>query len=857
MAIFSPAVRRLRGEMELFFLGGGSEIGASCTLVEIEGRRLLVDAGIRMGAAAGEHLPNFSLIDDVGTPEEVLITHAHSDHTGGLPALVPGLPWDVPLRCTPPTLAITRILFNDALKIMQFKEEREGDIPLYPPEAVELTLGRMKGVPYLTTVPICDGALKATWIPAGHILGAACIYIEGKRESLLVSGDVSVGDQRTIPGMVIPRCRPDVAVLEATYGNRRHADRAQQEAALVEKVAEVIEAGGKVLIPAFAVGRAQEVILILARAVRQGRMPPFPVWIDGMVRAVNAVYASFPEILAPSLRRRIEKGESPFYTDFIRPVSRARERDQVLDGPPCCIVASSGMLTGGASAFYAARLAGGSENLIAITGYQDEEAPGRALLNLSRAGDRERVLTLNGQRVPVSCRVETYSLSAHADSGELAALARRLEPVSVCLVHGDDEARRSLATALDWQLSGGVHLPDNGGVYRSEGVRKVGTGPRYGGGVSRLGLGGKRRIDEHALEEIRTYLLETEAKGPLRVQDLAEIWCGSEGVSLDEIGIFKELLEGDQRLFEADRKRPYLFWIAKEGEAVEPSGPMEMNQARARIQEVFPEEVGLFRCSVHVEEGVYELAFHFPDIVQARFGEQIRALEEETGWAIRVRETPHQERLFEEALACVPAGVVVVKAPALRLERREVAVGVEAAAHLAESWGALAEDASRRFGEITGYALILARPEEQVAAPSELPGAWEINRAYARIREAFSEEPHAPQKIGRKEEGGGAYIELAFVSPTVGARYEDLLQQLCEQTGWPMRVRQTINQQQIAEEARRFTPDSCGLRGMPKLFTAEGCVVVSVAQLPADEEAPGLEEAFFQATGLRISWQVT
>ena len=152
-----------------------------------------------------------------------------------------------------------------------------------------------------------------------------------------------------------------------------------------------------------------------------------------------------------------------------------------------------------------------------------------------------------------------------------------------------------------------------------------------------MGLGGKRRIDEHALEEIRTYLLETEAKGPLRVQDLAEIWCGSEGVSLDEIGIFKELLEGDQRLFEADRKRPYLFWIAKEGEAVEPSGPMEMNQARARIQEVFPEEVGLFRCSVHVEEGVYELAFHFPDIVQARFGEQIRALEEETGWAIRVQ----------------------------------------------------------------------------------------------------------------------------------------------------------------------------------------------------------------------------
>jgi len=842
--------------MELYFLGGGSEIGASCTLVEIEGRRLLVDAGIRMGAAAGEHLPNFSLLDDVGIPEEVLITHAHTDHTGGLPALVPGLPWDVPLRCTPPTLAITRTLLNDALKIMQSREEREGDIPLYPPEAVELTLGRMQEVPYLATVPICDGALKATWIPAGHILGAACIYIEGKRESLLVSGDVSVGDQRTIPGMVVPRCRPDVAVLEATYGNRRHADRAQQEAALVEKVAEVIEAGGKVLIPAFAVGRAQEVILILARAVRRGQMPALPIWVDGMVRAVNAVYASFPEVLAPPLRRRIEKGESPFYSDFIRPVGNSRERDQVLDGPPCCIVASSGMLTGGASAFYAARLAGGTENMIAITGYQDEEAPGRALIDLAREGrDRQRVLMLNGQRVSVSCRVETYSLSAHADSGELAALARRLGPVAVCLVHGDDEARRALATVLDWQLSGGVHLPDNGGVYRSEGGQRSESGRRYGGGSSRLGLGGGRKIDEDGLEEIKTYLTETAAKGPLRVQDLAEIWCGSEGGELDEMGTFKELLEGDQKLFKADRKRPYLFWMAKEEEGIEPSGPMEMNQARNRIQEVFPDEAGLFRCGVHVEEGVYELAFHFPDVVQARFGEQIRALEEETGWIIQVRETPHQERLFEEALACVPAGVVVVKAPALHQERREVLVGVEVAADLAEAWGELAEKASRQFAEITGYSLILARPEERVAASPELPDAWEINRAYARVREAFAEQPHAPYKIGRKEDGGETYIELAFISPAVGARYDDLLLQLSSQTGWPMRIRQTTNQQQIAEEARRLTPDSCGLRGTPKLFVAEGCVVVPVAQLPADEESPGLEETFLQATGLRISWQ--
>ena len=843
--------------MKLYFLGGADEVGASCTLVEIEGRRLLIDAGIRMGAASGEHLPNLSLIDDVGAPEELLITHAHSDHTGALPALVPGLSQEVPLRCTPPTRAITSVLLNDALKIMQLRDEREGDLPLYPPEAVELTLARVEEVPYLTTVPICGGALKGTWIPAGHILGAASVYIEGERESLLVSGDVSVADQRTIPGMVVPRCRPDVVVLETTYGNRRHADRAQQERALAVKVAETVEAGGKVLVPAFAVGRAQEVILILGRAMRRGEIPIFPVWVDGMVRAVNAVYASFPESLAPPIRRRIEKGESPFYTDSIRPLHSPAERQQILDGPPCCIVASSGMLTGGASAFYAARLAGDPENLIAITGYQDEEAPGRALLNLARASsDTERVLTLNGQRVPVSCRVEPYSLSAHADSGELSALVQRLEPGSVCLVHGDKEARGTLATVLDLQVPGGVHLPENGGTYSSEKAQKRGAKRRYGGAVSRRGLGSGRKIDADALEEIGTYLRETGEKKLLRVQDLTEIWCGTENFSLDEIKAFRELLDEPQALFIADRKRPYLFRIVARDAAVEPSGPMEMNQARARIQAVFPSRTGLFRCSVHVEEKIYELAFHFPDIIRVRYSEQLQALEEETGWAIQVRETPHQERLFEEALACVPGGATVIKAPALRLERREVSVGIEVPADLSTSWEQLAEEADRKFSEITGYALALMRPETQAPAAVDLPDALEINHAYAQIREAFPGQVHAPYRIGRKTGSGGAYIEVAFISPAVGARYEDLLQQLAAQTGWPMRIRQAVNQQQISETARRLTPPDCGLRGTPRLFLAESCVVVLVGELPPAEEVPALEETFEEATGFQISWEV-
>ncbi len=841
--------------MKLYFLGGADEVGASCTLVEIEGRRILVDAGIRMGAAPGAHLPNFSVLDEVGSPEEVLLTHAHTDHTGALPVLVPGLPAGVRIRCTPPTQAITRVLLTDAVKIMEQRGEGDGELPLYPPEAVDVSLGRMAYVPFLSTVPICDGALKATWIPAGHILGAASIYIEGRRESLLMTGDVSVANQQTISGMAVPQCRPDVVVMESTYGNRQHADRAQQETALALRVAEAIQAGGKVLIPAFAVGRAQEVILVLSRAMRRGHVPAFPVFVDGMVRSVNAVYTAFPEDLAPPLRRRVLKGEDAFYSESVSAVAVPADREQVLEGPPCCIVASSGMLIGGASSFYAQRLVGGAENLIAITGYQDEESPGRALLALAQAPEGAgRALTLNGQRVGVACQVETYSLSAHADSGELASLVRRLSPRSVYLVHGDGDARAALASVLDLHLPEGVHLPENGGVYTvEEAVSRQKR--RYGRLVSVQGISGGRTADAEALDEVRAYLLETGMKGALRAQELAEIWHGTEGVGPAEAEGFKALLDEPQTAFVADHRRPYLYHVAEE--TTEEAGLMEMNEARVRIQGAFPPEAGLFKCSAYVEEGVYELAFHFPDVIEAQYGEQIRALEAETGWTLRLRETAHQGRLFEEALAAVPEGTTPLRAPALRLEKREVAVAVVVSEALGADWEGLAEAAGQRFCETTGYRLRLVQPGEKgPPPPAEAPDeAWEINRAYAEIRGAFQGGQHTPYRIGLKSDAGGSYIETAFISPAVGGRYRDLLERLSARIGWSIRVRESANQEQLAQEARRITSEACTVRCAPRFFAGEGRVVMPVVQAPDEAEQETLREAFREATGFEIEWE--
>ena len=830
--------------MKLHFLGGADEVGASCTLIEIEGRRILVDAGIRMGAAQGSQLPNFSVLDDVGMPDEVLITHAHTDHTGALPVLVSSLPAGVKVFCTPATQAITRVLLSDAVKLMA--QDRDGELPLYPPEAADAALGRMVGVPWLATVPLCDGALTATWIPAGHILGAALIYIEGVRESVLMTGDVSVANQLTIPGMVVPQCRPDVMVMESTYGNRQHADRAQQEAALALRVAEVIEAGGKVLVPAFAVGRSQEVILILARAMRRKQIPEFPVFVDGMVRSVNAVYSAFGDDLAPQVRRRAERGEDVFYSDAVGAVSSPADRRRVLSGPPCCIVASSGMLIGGASSFYAERLAGDAANLIAITGYQDEESPGRALLNLMQAKDpEERVLMLNGQRVRVSCQVEPYSLSAHADGGELTGLVQRLKPRTCFLVHGDAEARGALSSMVDVYLPEGVQLPENGGAYSVEAMGAM-RQRGYGRRVSRAGIAGGRPLSDDTLSEVHNYVRETGAKGPFRAQELAEMWFGTEMTTPSEVEAFRLLLSGSREFFEPDYRRAFLFHPKEVSEA---AGPMEMNEARAHIMSVFPPEAGLFKCSAYIDDGVYELAFYFPDVVQEQYGETLVRLEDETGWSLRLRETPHQGRLFEEAQEAVPTGARVLKAPALHLDQKAVVLAVDVGG--VDDWERVSGDATADFKAKTGFDLVWDWPggvRTEVVVKRE--DAWEINKAYSEIRKAFGDQPHAPSKMGLKS---GSYIEAAFISSQVGERYRGLLNAVGERIGWEIRVRPSANQDEIAREARAITPEACVVRGAAKIYLNENRVVVPVAMVP--EDADTRATAFEESTGFTIAWE--
>ena len=394
-------------------LGGGNEIGASCYFYSICGINFVVDSGIRF--SRDEPFPNFEILKELAPHlDAIFITHAHVDHCGSIHILSEMYP-ETPVFTTHETAQLLSLMVEDAIKVRYIREkDSQGEWREY--KLLDGAISRIERRDFFDSVVIGD--VEFRFFPAGHVLGAFSLGVfYGESSFLFHSGDFSIYPQRTVGSAVLPEERADLLVCESTYFySRKSFNREKVEAELLQSIKTTVERGGKVLIPVFALGRAQEILLIISEGMRRGDIPPITVYVDGLAREVSVIYGNLLN--------------EDFFNYYVQPApvyqglsfeeaceENLREAD--------CILSTSGMLIEGTPSFvYGKLLSKSAKNAILFSGYMVEESFGYRLLN-----DRKLFRSYR-------CQIERHHLSAHSDKKGIENLVERLSPKKTIFVHG-------------------------------------------------------------------------------------------------------------------------------------------------------------------------------------------------------------------------------------------------------------------------------------------------------------------------------------------------------------------------------------------------------------------------------------
>ncbi|MCO5588121.1 hypothetical protein L7F22_042076 [Adiantum nelumboides] len=444
-------------ELQIEMLGAGQEVGRSCCVLRYKGKTVVCDAGVHPAYQGIAALPFIDELD-WSSVDALLITHFHLDHAAALTYVMEKTNFrdgKGKVYMTHPTKAVYRFLMQDFVRM----SSSGADDQLFDEEEMLASWRKIQAVDYHQDVAV-GGGLHFTPYHAGHVLGACMFMIEIAGLKILYTGDFSREEDRHLVQAEIPPIRPDILICESTYGTQSLEPRLEKEERFTDSVHAIVKRGGRVLLPVFVLGRAQELLLLLDEYWSQHpELHSIPIYYaSALARKCIGIYQTYIHTMNEHIRTRFNRRDNPF---VFKHVSNLRSLEKFDDRGPCVMMASPGFMQSGVSRELLERWAPDRRNGLIVTGYSVEGTMARSILK-----EPDEIMSLAGQRIPLEMSVDYISFSAHVDYTQNSKFIEEIKAQHIVLVHGEQNNMNQLKRALQGKFSDRaedikIHTPRN------------------------------------------------------------------------------------------------------------------------------------------------------------------------------------------------------------------------------------------------------------------------------------------------------------------------------------------------------------------------------------------------------------
>lgn len=443
-------------------LGGAGEIGANCYYLNINGIGIILDCGMHPQKTGLESLPKFELLENKPT-DYVLISHAHHDHLNALPFLIKKFP-HLKIITTPQTRAIAELTLQNAISILKSQVD-EKEFEIYSRDEVDFLIKSINYKSYnekfILTSLNSKSEIEAEFFDAGHIIGSASILLSFEGKKIFFTGDINLDSQTILSGAILPSKKIDILITETTYGATDSSPIHSWEKEVERfslSINKVLNNGGSILIPVFALGKLQEILSTIWLEMQSNKITAVDIYSGGIGNKINLVY-DYNRYVVNRNQRELILHDIPF-----KNLNELKDHDDIFKFPSI-VLASSGMMVESTNSFvFARRWFQKKDSAIFTVGYMDPSTPG-SIIASARTGDKIQI-TDRDKKIEIKCKIKNFSFSAHSKKEELLSIVKKINPTKVILIHGDKKA-------IDWMGASILKQSPEKKVYAIENYKET------------------------------------------------------------------------------------------------------------------------------------------------------------------------------------------------------------------------------------------------------------------------------------------------------------------------------------------------------------------------------------------------